>query len=180
MQKFFEENLDLKLNFCWFDYVDYDMDIVNLLIGMNFKKNEDKKAEFLGKKTGQRKNLKEEFEKKAFKESLLYISNILKIENLEVEKGGTLHLEVEYEGQPEPLTVKKEISSRSSALLVNFRDISFYDFSSKKNKGIGEFGNGDIEENGDEDEDKLIMSLGKEEDKDSMMVEPLTVKAGDE
>lgn len=37
LQHFFERHIDKKWNYCWFDYVDYDMDIVNMLIGRNFQ-----------------------------------------------------------------------------------------------------------------------------------------------
>lgn len=37
LQKFFELHIDKEWNYCWFDYFDYDMDVINMLIGRNFK-----------------------------------------------------------------------------------------------------------------------------------------------
>lgn len=37
LQKFFELHIDKEWNFCWFDYFDYDMDVIHMLVGRNFK-----------------------------------------------------------------------------------------------------------------------------------------------
>lgn len=36
LQGFLQNHIDKEWNYCWFDFIDYNMDIVNLLIGRNF------------------------------------------------------------------------------------------------------------------------------------------------
>lgn len=127
IQEFFEKYHGERLNYCWFDFVDYDMDLVNLLIGMNYKNKKliIKKAEFF-KSTGEIENLKGFFEKKVDGSCFLYISNLR-----ESIGKGKLTLNVQYEGE-ESSEISKVITEKNTSVLVSFRDIMFYDYEEEK------------------------------------------------
>lgn len=152
LQRYIIENIE-ELNYCWFDFIDYDMDIVDMLIAANFSRGMTIKKAVHKSFAGQELNITQLVGKKLVKNSLFYAP--MALDDLGLPRGKVEIEILDYKGKR--YLYEKELRRSSDPMFFDFRKMYF---------GIGE--------------DGVLKETVRTEDigiseKSTMMIQPLNV-----